>query len=120
MENHSSKVEKFAMNSWCYRQISWVSCHHARSARKICAWRKRCMKSGVCLKCGSKDIYHRTSDIAGNTQNQINIKSHLWAAPEYFVCATCGYLGLIFSMKPDWMKSQRNGSGLMEEATVMI
>jgi predicted nucleic-acid-binding Zn-ribbon protein len=50
------------------------------------------MKSGVCPKCGSKEVYRRTSDIAGNNQHQINIERYKWAAQDYFVCVTCGYL----------------------------
>ena len=52
------------------------------------------MKNGLCLKCGSREIYRRGPDNYG-TNEKIVVKAGFvtkGAAPDKYVCLGCGYL----------------------------
>lgn len=47
------------------------------------------MRLGICPKCGSHEIYHKTAD---NPYHILVIASFRSAPLEQFVCVKCGYL----------------------------
>ncbi len=60
------------------------------------------MKNGICLKCGSEEVYKRES--VGYTY--IPVTWFRTAYPTNYVCADCGYVEW-FIEKPDILESIR-------------
>ena len=59
------------------------------------------MKTGLCPKCGSNEVYRRAGDPYGH--ELVTLKGEVFSkgvAPDKYLCAACGYLEYYLS-QPD-------------------
>jgi predicted nucleic-acid-binding Zn-ribbon protein len=50
------------------------------------------MKKGVCLKCGSRNVYSAEQGVFTRTHHGVPITAWTTASLTYYVCVDCGYV----------------------------
>ena len=61
------------------------------------------MKSGVCPKCASREVYHRIGSRFPNEMINLNDKFITKSvAPDKYVCGRCGYLEFYVPINEDF------------------
>ena len=62
------------------------------------------MKSGICPKCGSHEIYAKKEKKTTFAPNRILIDARHVAVPEHYICVDCGYVEKYISNGFDTIK----------------